>query len=369
MDVDESMPSSWWLRTLMRFEPWDHFVASDSDTFRGRVEDQLVADGVRVPVGRITALLNIRRLGLGSDPLNLFWCHDPSGSLACVVAEIHSRRNGRHCYTLRSDEIDVITRAGDTFAVSVACGDPASRCSPRPSAANGCGRSHDCSTCSDVDGVTLVVDTVALSGGNVQARLSLDERTEPMTGVGGHTDTLGELLGRVARQDPTAFAELYDATRSRVFGMVLRVLRDPGYSEETTQEVYLQVWRSADKYDPRQGSALSWIITLAHRRAVDRVRSEQSGADRESQYGSTNVDAAFDSVSEEVAQRDDRRRVNECLGSLTELQRRSVELAYYRGFTYTEVAEELSSPLPTVKSRIRDGLKRLKNCLGVSVDG
>lgn len=99
---------------------WDHFVASDSDTFRGRVEDQLVADGVRVPVGRITALLNIRRLGLGSDPLNLFWCHDPSGSLACVVAEIHSRRNGRHCYTLRSDEIDIITRAGDTFAVSVA---------------------------------------------------------------------------------------------------------------------------------------------------------------------------------------------------------------------------------------------------------
>ena len=217
--------------------------------------------------------------------------------------------------------------------------------------------------------MTLVVDTVALSGGNVQARLSLDERTEPMTGVGGHTDTLGELLERVARQDPTAFAELYDATRSRVFGMVLRVLRDPGYSEETTQEVYLQVWRSADKYDPRQGSALSWIITLAHRRAVDRVRSEQSGADRESHYGSTNVDAAFDSVSEEVTQRDDRRRVTECLGSLTELQRRSVELAYYRGFTYTEVAEELSSPLPTVKSRIRDGLKRLKNCLGVTVDG
>ena len=120
MDVDEAAPSSWWLRTLMRFEPWDHFAASDSDTFRGRVEDQLVADGVRVPGGRITALLNIRRLGLGSDPLNLFWCHDPSGSLACVVAEIHSRRNGRHCYTLRSDEIDIITRAGDTFAVSVA---------------------------------------------------------------------------------------------------------------------------------------------------------------------------------------------------------------------------------------------------------
>ncbi|UYP19100.1 sigma-70 family RNA polymerase sigma factor [Rhodococcus sp. Z13] len=190
-----------------------------------------------------------------------------------------------------------------------------------------------------------------------------------MTGVGGDTHTLGELLSRVARQDPAAFAELYDATRSRVYGMVLRVLRDPGYSAETTQEVYLQVWRTAANFDPRQGSALAWIITLAHRRAVDRVRSEQSGADREAHYGSISVDAAFDSVSEEVGRREDRRRVNDCLGSLTDLQRRSVELAYYRGLTYTEVAEELSSPLPTVKSRIRDGLKRLKNCLGVTTDG
>ncbi|MGI9206424.1 MAG: ECF RNA polymerase sigma factor SigK, partial [Rhodococcus sp. (in: high G+C Gram-positive bacteria)] len=165
------------------------------------------------------------------------------------------------------------------------------------------------------------------------------------------------------------FAELYDATRARVFGMVLRVLRDPGYSEETTQEVYLQVWRSAGSFDTSQGSALSWIITLAHRRAVDRVRSEQSGADRESRYGSATVDSAFDSVSEEVTQRDDRRRVTDCLGSLTDLQRRSVELAYYGGYTYREVAEELSSTLPTVKSRIRDGLLRLKTCLGVNSDG
>jgi len=120
VDVDEAPSSPWWLRTLMRFEPWDHFAASDSDTFRGRVEDQLVADGVQPPRGRITALLNIRRLGLGSDPLNLFWCHEQGGALAYVVAEVHTRRSGPHCYTLRSDEIDIVTRAGDMFAVSIA---------------------------------------------------------------------------------------------------------------------------------------------------------------------------------------------------------------------------------------------------------
>ncbi|MEU5841163.1 DUF1365 family protein [Rhodococcus sp. NPDC047139] len=120
IDVDRTPSAPWWLRMMMRFEPWDHFVASDSDTFRGRVEDQLVADGVRVPGGRITALLNIRRVGFGSDPLNLFWCHARNGSLACVVAEVHPRRGGRHCYTLRSDEIDIVARDGDMFAVSVA---------------------------------------------------------------------------------------------------------------------------------------------------------------------------------------------------------------------------------------------------------
>jgi len=217
--------------------------------------------------------------------------------------------------------------------------------------------------------VTVVLYADVLSRRFRPARLSIDERTEPMTGVGRDTDTLGALLTRVAAQDQDAFAELYDATRARVFGMVLRVLRDPGYSEETTQEVYLQVWRSAGSFDESQGSALSWIITLAHRRAVDRVRSEQSGADRESRYGSSSVDSAFDSVSEEVTQRDDRRRVTDCLGSLTDLQRKSVELAYYGGYTYREVAEELSSTLPTVKSRIRDGLLRLKTCLGVTSDG
>lgn len=189
-----------------------------------------------------------------------------------------------------------------------------------------------------------------------------------MTGVGGETDTLDALLARVATADSAAFAEFYDRTRTRAYGMILRVLRDPGYSEETLQEVYLQVWRTATAFDRGQGSALSWLITLAHRRAVDRVRAEQSGTDREARYGALSREAEFDTVSDEALRRDDTRQVVACLGTLTDLQRQSVELAYYRGLTYREVSEHVSASLPTVKSRIRDGLRRLKNCLGVNSD-
>ena len=189
-----------------------------------------------------------------------------------------------------------------------------------------------------------------------------------MTDVGGGTDTLEALLDRVAAEDSAAFAQFYDLTRARAYGMVLRVLRDPGYSEETLQGVYLQVWRTAPGFDRTQGSALAWLITLAHRRAVDRVRAEQSGAERESRYGALTTPTEFDSVSDEALRRDDTRQVLDCLGTLTDLQRQSVELAYYGGLTYREVSERLASTLPTIKSRIRDGLIRLKNCLGVTSD-
>ena len=94
----------------------------------------------------------------------------------------------------------------------------------------------------------------------------------------------------MAQRDADAFAAFYDLTRARVFGLVSRVLRDPGYSEETAQDVYLQVWRSAANYDPNAGSPLAWLLTVAHRRAVDRVRSEQAASQRESRYGAANVD-------------------------------------------------------------------------------
>lgn len=172
------------------------------------------------------------------------------------------------------------------------------------------------------------------------------------------------LLERVAARDREAFAKFYDLTCHRVYGMVLRVLRDPGYSEETTQEVYLQVWESASRYDAYSGSPLSWLITIAHRRAVDRVRAETAAQRRDTRYGLAEQSPAFDEVVESVTTGESRQAVQTCLDSLTDTQRQSVDLAYYQGLSYREVAERLSVALPTIKSRIRDGLRRLRQCLG-----
>lgn len=180
------------------------------------------------------------------------------------------------------------------------------------------------------------------------------------------TDRLQRLLTSVARGDRTAFAALYDATAARVHGMVLRVLRDPGYSEETTQEVFLQIWRAAPNYDADQGSPLAWIMTLAHRRAVDRVRSEQSGTVREAAYGAAWHLPAHDEVLETVTQKLESEAVIACLDTLTDVQGESIRMAYYGGYTYREVADRLGVAVPTIKSRIRDGLIRLKTCLGVA---
>lgn len=177
---------------------------------------------------------------------------------------------------------------------------------------------------------------------------------------------LDGLLRRVAHQDVDAFATFYDNTCSRVFGLVTRVLRDPGYSEETTQEVYLQVWRNAAGFDPALGSALAWLFTLAHRRAVDRVRAEQSASRRDMQYGAATVEPPADVVAESAMLAEERRQVVECLDSLTDTQRECVELAYYGGLTYVEVSQRLTANLATIKSRMRDALRSLRNCLGVS---
>src|SRR6516164_622099 len=119
-----------------------------------------------------------------------------------------------------------------------------------------------------------------------------------MTGPRRLSSDLDALLPRVARGENDAFAAVYDLTKARVYGLVVRVLRDAGYSEETTQEVYLEVWRTADAYDSAKGSALSWLMTMAHRRAIDRVRAEQAATQRESRYGTSTVDPARDVVAE-----------------------------------------------------------------------
>lgn len=177
---------------------------------------------------------------------------------------------------------------------------------------------------------------------------------------------LGALLERIARGDQAAFAEFYELTSRRVFGMARRVLIDVELSEDTTQEVFLQVWQNAAKFNPEAGSPLAWLMTISHRRAVDKVRSSQSSTDREAKYGASSQDIDHDSVSDEVGSRLEAEAVVRCLETLTDTQQESVRLAYYGGLTYREVAEKLNAAVPTIKSRIRDGLIRLKTCLGVS---
>jgi RNA polymerase sigma-70 factor (ECF subfamily) len=178
--------------------------------------------------------------------------------------------------------------------------------------------------------------------------------------------SLTDLLLRVAQQDQAAFASFYEQTSRRVYGLARRVLIDPDLSEDATQEVYLQVWNTADRFNPAMGSPMAWLMTLAHRRAVDKVRSEQSATDREARYGAATQTIDHDDVVDTVTQRLEAESVVRCLDTLTATQQESVRLAYYGGFTYREVAERLGVAVPTIKSRIRDGLIRLKTCLGVT---
>jgi RNA polymerase sigma-70 factor (ECF subfamily) len=170
----------------------------------------------------------------------------------------------------------------------------------------------------------------------------------------------------VAQGDQEAFAELYDALSATVHGTALRVLRDPDHAAEVTQEVMVEVWRTAPQFDARRGTARAWVTTMAHRRAVDRVRAVQAQRDRDQRVLDTDFTRPFDEVAEQVEQSLEAERVRHCLDGLTDTQRESVTLAYYDGRSYREVAEHLDAPLPTVKSRIRDGLTRLRDCLGVA---
>jgi RNA polymerase sigma-70 factor, ECF subfamily len=178
------------------------------------------------------------------------------------------------------------------------------------------------------------------------------------------SETLGELLVRTGESEQAAFVALYDATAPRVHGMVLRVLRDRAQSEEVVQEVYLQVWREAPAYDPTRGSALSWLLTLAHRRAVDRVRSETAQSRREVVYEARHATRPHDSTSDLVERRWEAEMVHEALDRLGDRQREALELAYFEGLTHREVSERLNLPLGTAKTRIRDGLRTLRRQMG-----
>lgn len=172
------------------------------------------------------------------------------------------------------------------------------------------------------------------------------------------------LLARCATGDQTAFAELYDAIAPRVYGLVRRVVRSPAISEEVSQEVLLEVWRSSARFDPERGSAAGWILSIAHRRAVDRVRSEEAASRRDTAYSGRNAVVDHDATANLVEDNLEQQRIRRALDQLTDTQRQSIELAFYGGYTHAEVAGLLDIPVGTAKTRIRDGLIRLRDTMG-----
>lgn len=147
--------------------------------------------------------------------------------------------------------------------------------------------------------------------------------------------------------------------------MARKIVRDADLAADVTQEALVDVWRSAERFDPDRGSVVGWVCSITHRRAVDLIRSTQSGRDREERAGVAGFERDRDDVTEAVESAEDRDRVTECLGTLTGLEYEAVTQAYYGGLTYRQVAERLGAKLATVKSRMRSALQRLQDCLGV----
>jgi len=178
-------------------------------------------------------------------------------------------------------------------------------------------------------------------------------------------DHIAELLQRVADGDEGAFGGLYDALSARVFGLILRVLVDRAQSEEVLQEVFLEVWQSASRFAPNRGQGRSWVLTIAHRRAVDRVRASQASTDRDMRAGFRDLDVPHDGVAEQVELRIEGKRVAAALSTLPDAQQEALTLAYYGGYSQSEIAALVGAPLGTIKTRMRDGLSRLRTEMGV----
>lgn len=191
----------------------------------------------------------------------------------------------------------------------------------------------------------------------------IDGFDTPEDGSAG--DHAADLLARTAGGDQTAFAQLYDMLSSRVFALILRVLVNRAQSEEVLQEVFLEVWQSAARFAPNRGQGRSWVLTIAHRRAVDRVRSSQASAERDTRVGIRDLGGEHDVVAETVEARIEGERVGSALAALPQAQRETLTLAYFGGYSQSEVSAMTGVPLGTIKTRMRDGMHRLRQELGV----
>jgi RNA polymerase sigma-70 factor (ECF subfamily) len=176
---------------------------------------------------------------------------------------------------------------------------------------------------------------------------------------------LMSLMQLVQAGDDVAFATLYDQLAGAVFGTVKRVLRDPAMSEEVTQEVFVELWRTAARFDPERASVSTWAITIARRRAVDRVRREQSQRDR-IERSATQRPPVEDAPDDAVVASLESERVSRALAELPEEQRIVIQMAFIDGDSHGEIAERLDLPLGTVKGRVRLGLKKLGGRLGAA---
>jgi RNA polymerase sigma-70 factor (ECF subfamily) len=183
----------------------------------------------------------------------------------------------------------------------------------------------------------------------------------------GTAPDLGALLERIAAGEQAAFSQLYDLVASRVLGLITRVLVDRAQSEEVAQEVFLEIWQTAGRFAPNKGSATTWILTMAHRRAIDRVRAAQAGRDRDVRIGIRDLGRDYDQVAEQAEVSLEHEKVTAALDRLTELQRQALQLAYYGGYSHSEIAGILNCPVGTIKTRLRDGMIRLREEMGVAL--
>ncbi len=187
------------------------------------------------------------------------------------------------------------------------------------------------------------------------------EVTTAAAGTSSSPAGVQDLLRLCAAGNHAAFEALYNSCSTKVFGLTHQILRDHAQAEEVTQDIFVQIWIQAARFDETRGSAIAWIMTLTHRRAVDRVRTSQARRNRDTANYTTDFMRDFDPVPEQAEVNAETRLVRTCLTSLTKLQRESIVLAYFDGYTHAEISVLLALPVGTVKTRIRDGMIKLRS--------